>query len=462
MTFDPPHSTSIRRTPAFITIALALFMMSVDSTIVATVLHELQHGLNTSINWAGWTITAFAFGFVLMLPVSGALSERIGRRRVFMGSVTLFTLASLLCGLVDNIVLLITLRALQAAGGAGITPSATGIVVDYFGKGRDRAVSLFGSIFPIGAMIGPIFGGLLVTYANWRWVFFVNVPIGLLILWMALRYIPPDPVKERKQGPGLDYFGLGCLGICLLSGMLAASYLGEQHTPISSPLILLTGAVTLVAGWLFVRHIHRSSHPFIIPNLIHGPGFGIVNLINMIFGGISIGAITLIPLYAINRYELSVLNSGVLLIAQGTAAILLSLACTLAIRRTGYRIPLYIGGMIIALGMALLALPPAFGLSPFAWLACTAFLVGIGTGSVNPASRNAGLQLAPESAATLAALRTLAMQIGTITFISIVTMVLSTSHDPGISQAWSYGILGVLVLAALPLVHYVPDHRGAW
>lgn len=462
MTSNNPHSVPIRRIPAFITIALALFMMSVDSTIVATVLHELQHGLDTSINWAGWTITAFAFGFVLMLPISGALSERIGRRRVFLGSVMLFTLASLLCGLVDNIVMLIILRALQAAGGAGITPSATGIVVDYFGKVRDRAVSLFGSIFPIGAMIGPIFGGLLVTYGTWRWVFFVNVPIGLLILWMALRYIPPDPVKERKQGPRLDYFGLGCLGVCLLAGMLATSYLGERDIPASSPQILLTGAAALIAGWLFFRHIHRSSHPFIVPNLIHGPGFGVVNLINMIFGGISIGAITLIPLYAINRYEMSVLDSGMLLIAQGIAAVMLSLACTLAIRRTGYRTPLYIGGTIIALGMALLALPPAFGLSPFAWLVSTAFLVGVGTGSVNPASRNAGLQLAPESAATLAALRTLAMQIGTITFISIVTMVLSTTQNPGASQAWSYGILGALILAALPLVAYVPNHRGAW
>ncbi len=127
----------------FAIVAFALLMMSVDSTIVATALDSLQRGLDTSINWAGWTITAYSLGFVLMLPVSGKLAERYGRRRVFIGSVFAFTFASLCCGLADDIFVLIALRALQAAGGAGFTPSATGIVVDHFGDQRDRAVSLF-------------------------------------------------------------------------------------------------------------------------------------------------------------------------------------------------------------------------------------------------------------------------------------------------------------------------------
>lgn len=454
--------SEIRRIPAFITISLALLTLSVDSTIVATVLHELQHGLDTTINWAGWTITAFAFGFVLMLPISGKLSERIGRRRVFIASIITFTVASLLCGLADSIAALIVLRAVQAAGGAGITPSATGIVVDYFGKGRDRAVSLFGSIFPIGAMIGPVFGGLFVTYWNWRGVFFVNVPIGLLIVWMAFRYIPPDPPRERIAGQGMDYAGLGYLGAGLLCGMLAISFLGEASLPVTSPQILIPAVIAIAAGWLFFRHVHRSSHPFIAPRLIHGPGFGTINLINTLFGGITIGVVALIPLYAANRYGLGALYSGTLLVAQGFAAVALSLVCTLAIRRTGYRTPLYIGGVVIALSMLLLAIPPAFGLSPFSWLMMTAFLLGVGTGTVNPASRNAGMQLAPQSASTLAALRTLAIQIGTITFISVVTTVLSISHDPGISQAWIYGGWSLLVLACLLLIPHVPEHRGAW
>src|SRR6185312_6603725 len=129
----PGESPPVRRVLVFTTVALALLMMSVDSTIVATALDALRRGLHTSINWAGWTITAYSFGFVLMLPLSGKLSERYGRRRVFLGSVVAFTAASLFCGLAENIYVLIALRAIQAAGGAGFTPSATGIVVDYFG-----------------------------------------------------------------------------------------------------------------------------------------------------------------------------------------------------------------------------------------------------------------------------------------------------------------------------------------
>ncbi|MGB3742803.1 MAG: MFS transporter [Castellaniella sp.] len=456
------HAAPIHRVPAFVTVSLALIMTSVDSTIVATVLHELQQGLDTSINWAGWTLTAFAFGFVLMLPVAGKLSERLGRRRVFLISISVFTVASLLCGLTSNIAVLIVLRVLQAAGGAGITPSATGIVVDYFGNSRDRAVSLFGSIFPIGAMIGPIFGGLFVTYWNWRGVFFVNVPIGLLILWMTLRYIPPDLPRSQRPDARMDYPGIAYIGVCLLAGMLAASFLGEHNVPFGSPRILIPAVLALLAGWLFFRHIRRSDHPFIAPPLIYGPGFGVVNLINVLYGGITIGAVALIPLYATNRYGLSALQAGSLLVSQGVAAIAFSLACTMAIRRTGYRVPLYIGASLIGLGMLLVALPPWFGLSPFAWLMAVTFLLGMGTGTVNPASRNAGLQLAPKSAAMLAAIRTLSIQVGTITFISIVTMVLSVSSDPGISQAWLYGFWAALVAASMRLIASVPEHHGAW
>ncbi len=446
----------------FTIVALALMMTSIDSTIVATALHALQHSLQTSINWAGWTITAYSFGLMLMLPVSGKLSEQYGQRRVFLGSVVAFTTASLFCGLVDNIYVLIVLRAVQAAGGAGFTPSATGIVVDHFGDERDRAVSLFGSIFPIGAMIGPIFGGLFVTYWTWQGVFFVNVPIGVAAVVLALRYIPRDRPQVGGIQPRTDATGMALLGSGLLAGMFAVSYLGERNAHAWSPAFVVPLVIALVALWMFFRHINHSVHPFIAPRLVHGPGFGPVNLVNGLYGGVTFGVVALIPLYATNRYGINALGSGTLLIAQGAAAIILSVAAAMALRRTGHRPPLYIGGVAIAIGIVLLALSPLAGIPPYAWLAGSAFLVGAGSGVVNPASRNAGLQLAPEHSSTLAALRTMCLQIGSITTIAIATAILASSDNPGRTQALVYAAAALLLVAALPLITRVPEHHGSW
>jgi EmrB/QacA subfamily drug resistance transporter len=452
----------LRRPLVFTIVALALLMMSVDSTIVATALQALQQGLGTSINWAGWTLTAYSFGFVMMLPISGRLSERYGHRRVFLGSVIAFTVASLCCGLVDDIFALIALRAVQAAGGAGFTPSATGIIVDHFGDERDRAVSLFGSIFPIGAMIGPIFGGLFVSYWTWRGVFFVNVPIGVAVIVLAMRYVPQDRPPADKSRFWMDPAGMVLLAAALLAGMFAVSYMGEKNARVWSPAFVVPSVIAIAAAWRFFHHINRSPHPFIAPRLIHGPDFGPVNLVNAIYGGITLGAVVLIPLYAVNRYHMDALGSGTLLVAQGAAAIALSIMSTLALRRTGYRMPLYIGGATIAAGMLLLAFRPDATIPPYGWLAGSAFLVGAGAGAINPASRNAGLQLAPQHSSTLAALRSASLQIGSITTVSLVTAILAGSDDPGRTQAWLFVAAGLLLVAALPLIRCVPDQHGAW
>ena len=459
---DGGDLSTLQRIRVFAIVAFALLMMSVDSTIVATALHSLQLSLGAPINWTGWTITAYSLGFVLMLPISGKLCQRYGQRRVFLASVLVFTLASLCCGLAGNIYVLIALRALQAAGGAGFTPSATGIVVNHFGSARDQAVSLFGSIFPIGAMIGPVFGGLFVSYLSWRAIFFVNVPIGLAVIALAWRYVPHDRPRDADQQTSMDFPGMFLLGSGLLAAMLATSHLGEADARPGSAAFLVPVLIAAVALTAFFLHIARARMPFIPALLIHGRGFGSVNLVNVLYGGVTQGIMVLLPLYAANRYGIGVFDAGILLVVQGVAAILLSISATVALRRSGYRLPLYIGGLVIVAGLLLIALPPASGVSAYAWLSGAAFLVGAGRGAINPASRNAGLQLAPESAAMLAALRSAAMQVGAIASVSIVTAILAAAVDPGFAQAWIYALIASLLLGALAVIAHVPEHRGAW
>ncbi|MGH8745604.1 MAG: MFS transporter [Burkholderiales bacterium] len=317
-------------------------------------------------------------------------------------------------------------------------------------------------MFPIGAMIGPVFGGLFVTYWTWRGIFLINVPIGAAVVVLALRYIPRDRAEAGRVHAKKDIAGLALLGTGLLAGMFAISYLGGRNAHAWSLAFVMPLFAAVVALGAFFRHIGRSAHPFIAPRLIRGPGFGAVNLINGLFGGIPFGVVALIPLYATNRYGIDALRSGTLLIAQGAATTLLSVAAALLIRHTGYRLPLRIGGVVAAAGVMLLALSPVAGISPYAWLACSAFLVGVGTGTINPASRNAGLQLAPEHASTLAALRSMGLNVGSITTIAIATAIIAGSNDPGGVQAWVYVAAALCLIVAQPLIGRVPEHHGSW
>ncbi|HEX7326676.1 MAG TPA: MFS transporter, partial [Rhodanobacteraceae bacterium] len=323
-------------------------------------------------------------------------------------------------------------------------------------------VGLFGSIFPVGTMIGPIFGGLFVSYWSWRDIFFINVPIGLAVALLALRYIPHDQADHAAHRDGMDFTGLAALGVALFAAMFAASYLGEPTAHVLSAKFLLPLVVAGAGVWLFVRHIGHSGRPFIAPRFIYGQGFGAVNLVNVVFGGVTGGIILLAPLYAANRYGIDALGSGTLLIAEGVAAILLSFSVTMLLRRTGYRLPLYVGSVLIAIGALLLALPPQLGIPPYAWLAGATFLVGAGGGTISPPSRNAGLQLAPEQSSTLAAMRSLFNQLGEIGTVSIATAVMAATSRPGVSQAWIYAAIAGVLLVALPLNARVPDHRGTW
>jgi Na+/melibiose symporter-like transporter len=260
----------------------------------------------------------------------------------------------------------------------------------------------------------------------------------------------------------MDAVGVVLLGTGLIAGMLAASALGERDTEIWSAAFIACLAVSIIALSAFVRHIGRVGQPLIMPRFIHGPGFSTVNLFNILYGGITNGAMALVPLYATDRYGIGALAAGSLLIAQGGAAIVLSIAATFALRRTGYRLPLYVGGGFMVLGALLLAVSPPAGITPYLWLTGGAFLIGVGSGIASPASRNAGLKLAPESSATLAALRSMGRQIGAMIAVSIATAIIAGSADPGGAQAWVYASVAALLIAAMPLVAHVPEHRGAW
>lgn len=256
--------------------------------------------------------------------------------------------------------------------------------------------------------------------------------------------------------PGTLLLGVGVLGM-----MLALALLGQNPAEAASWYFIVCvvgGAAAMVAFWI---HIGRAASPILPRRFIVGRGFGAVNLVNIICNGFKNGAVTLLPLYAMTRFDMSALNASTLLAAQALAAIIISPVATMALRRTGYRRPIYVGSGIIAVGMLGLVLAPV-GPWAYTWLAASGCLVGAGAGVISPASRNAGLQLEPGRSASLAALRTLASQVGVIATVSVATAVITLADDSGTAQVGLY-VAGVVLLAAvIPIATRITEHRGSW
>jgi EmrB/QacA subfamily drug resistance transporter len=449
---------SPRRWIVFPIVSIALLMASIDQTIVATALIAIQRDLNAQLNWSGWTITIYALGQILVMPVAGRLGDQFGRKKIFLGAAILFTLASLACSLAGNIYLLVVFRAFQAIGGGAFMPTATGIVSEQFGRDRDRAIGMFTSIFPIGGILGPIIGGVIVTYWSWREIFVVNIPIGILLIVLGLKFIPASTPKASSR---IDGVGAVLLALTILFGMYGISSLGSNGASPTDPLFIVAEVLAIVLGFLFVRHANRHTAPFIPVSLLRGRGFGAMNAINFLFGAAVLGFGALVPLYAEARYGIQPLQAGTLLTARAVGMICVAGLAVFALRRTGYRAPMIGGFLLVAGGMTLMSLAP-HGLTPYAWLALAAGITGIGMGLSIPASNNASLQLAPDQISAIAGLRGMFRQSGGIVAVSVTTALLAHANNPGVAQANSFVIFAAVLVLIIPFTLAVPDHRGSW
>jgi EmrB/QacA subfamily drug resistance transporter len=444
----------------FAIVAIALFMGSVDLTIVATALPAIHRGLHASINWVGWTITIYGLSIVVTLPIAGKFSIQFGRRRVFLYGVILFTAASLLCGFATDIYVLICFRALQAIGGGALQPSAAGLIADHFGKDRDRGIGMFGAVSSAGQVVGPILGGLLVGYLSWRWIFFVNVPIGIALVVMTIRYIPESRGQAAER---TDLVGLLLMASTVLALIFGITSLGNGRTRIDDPIFLVPELCALVLLGMFVQHTRRSAAPFIPVQLLVGRGFAVMNWVNLLHGVVTFGIASLVPLYAEQRYHLAALSAGTLLTARAVGMIVVGTAAAFTLRRTGYRLPMMAGFAVVALGTLLMSVSPRWGVSPYVWLSVSVGIAGLGLGAVNPAASNACLQLAPEQAAAITGLRVMFINLGVILSVSVTTAILNRSASPGIAQSHVFwAAAAVVFLVMLPLVARVPEHKGGW
>jgi len=314
---------------------------------------------------------------------------------------------------------------------------------------------MFAVISSAGQLVGPIAGALLVGLLSWRWIFFVNIPIGLMVLVLTLRLIPKS---VRRPAGSIDVGGVLTMALALLSAVLGITVLGTSRTTNAlwqfAGFELLAG-VALVAFW---RHSIRAPDPFIPIRFLRARGFAVMNGINFLHGMLTFGIASLIPLYAENRYGLPTLQAGTLLTSRAVGMVGVGTIAALAVRRTGYRRPMALGFAVLAIAILLMSIAPMWGTSPFMWLTICLGIAGVGIGAVNPAASNACLHLEPDHVSTIIGLRYTFINLGVIVSVSVTTAILNRSRDPGITQAHLLWVAAGIIFAVLiPLILRVPE-----
>jgi len=445
--------------------ALTIMMFSIDMTIVSIALRAIVVDLDTSLALAGWVLTTSALAQTIVMPLAGKLAEQFGQMRVFVVCVALFTVGSLLCGLAPNIYVLIAFRAVQAIGGGGFMPSAAGIVASEFPERRGQMIGLFASIFPIGGIIGPNLGGLIVEHLSWREIFLVNVPTGLLVFALLVRYArtPMKAVARRS----VDLLGSALFAASIIILLLDLTFVGRDPSFAATPLFWLLLVLSGTLMGLFVWQECRAPEPVLDLALVLRHPFGVVNLYNFLFGACVFGSFTFIPYFASVQYGMGPLESGAVLTPRSLMMIGFSTVTSLFLLQFGYRLLMVVGlGFIIAAllglsqGWTVLTLG-AFTLGTFPLLIIVNALSGIGMGLVMPSSNNAAIDLMPERAAILTGIRGMFRSTGGVIGTALIVLALELSTDKAAGLRLVFLILGLLLLLTIPLAFLMPDGRVA-
>jgi EmrB/QacA subfamily drug resistance transporter len=452
----------MRRYLIFVSAGLSLFMYSIDSTMVAVAFPNLIRDFGTNVLWAAWTISIYLVAITSIMPLMGHLSDTLGRKKIFLISLILFTASSLACGLAPNIHSLVVFRFFQGVGGASFLPTAAGIVSDQFPEHRERAIGLFTSINQLGAIIGPNLGGWIVSQYSWRYIFYINLPIGFVLVTLIMILLEDSEILSR---PHIDIVGASLFFGTILFLMFGLNLIAENFSMSSLLLTITFLAASISLFYLFFRQEKRDPNPILDLTFLKAKPFLAANLFNMITGAGVMGIFAFIPLYATSVFKLSTLASGMILTPRSLSMIPASVVTSFLLKRWGYRWPMALGLGIISLATILLGKEPdlwrmidlPFGIAES--IALILMFSGVGCGIAFPASNNACIELMPEKVATITGLRGMFVFVGGALGISFITIILHLSSTPATGFRIVFISFGLILLLTISLVFLMPTGK---
>ena len=309
--------------PWLIAIAVmsSTFMEVLDTTVVNVSLPHIAGNLSASTDEATWTLTSYLVANAIVLPMTGWLASTFGRKRLLMLSVTGFTTASFFCGLAPSLPFLIFFRIIQGACGGGLQPLSQAILLESFpAEKRGQAMAFWALGIVVAPMLGPVAGGWLTDNYSWRWVFYINIPIGVLAMFLTQAFIF-DPPYLRKESKGIDYWGIGLLvlGIGSLQIMLDK---GQEDDWFSSHFILTLAVLAAIGlGGLLVREL-KAEHPIIDLSVFRYRSYAIGTFIMTVVGFVLYGSTVLLPLLMQELLGYTATHAGVTNLPRGMASFL--------------------------------------------------------------------------------------------------------------------------------------------
>ncbi|NUT33333.1 MAG: MFS transporter [Hamadaea sp.] len=344
--------TSRKRNAIFATIALGMLLAALDQTIVSTALPTIVGDLGGASHLS-WVVTAYMLAETVATAIAGKLGDLFGRRLIFQVSVVIFVVASAFCGLADTMIWLVIWRGVQGIGAGGLMVTAMALIADYIPlRQRGKYQGALGAVFGLSSVFGPLLGGLFTDHLSWRWAFYVNVPLGALVLIISFTTMPNI---ARAARPVIDYLGITVIAAASTAAILFTSWGGTEYAW-GSPVILSLAAAAIVGFALFAVVERRAKEPMLPLRLFRNPVFTVCGALSFLVGFAMFGALTYLPTFMQFVQGDSATVSGLRMIPMVIGLFTTSLLSGSIVGRTGrYRIFPILGNAVTALGLFLLS-----------------------------------------------------------------------------------------------------------